>query len=197
MTHLLFRWWFKSFIFQYILTYADNTTLPVKSEEKLKSLLMRWKRRMKKLAYNSALKKLGSWHAVTQFMPNRRGNIGSRDKFYFLGIQRMMWMWCMWMMHEYDVHSCTCMWMMTAAMELKDAYLKESYDKHRQHFKKQRHHFAYKGLSSQSYGFSSNCVWMWELDHKEGWVPKSWCFWTIVLEKTQSLQQQGEQTSQS
>ena len=44
--------------------------------------------------------------------------------------------------------------MMTAAMELKDAYLKESYDKPRQHFKKQRHHFAYKGLSSQSYGFS-------------------------------------------
>ena len=117
-------------------------------------------------------------------MPNRRGKNGNRDKFYFLGLQRMMWMWCVWMMHEYDVHSCTCMWMMTAAVELKDAYLKESYDKPRQHFKKRRHHFAYKGLSSQSYGFSSNCVWMWELDHKEGWAPKSWCFWTIVLEKT-------------
>ena len=49
--------------------------------------------------------------------------------------------------------------------------------------KKQRHHFANKGLSSQSYDFSSNHVWMWELDHKEGRTPKNWCFWT-VLEKT-------------
>ena len=54
----------------------------------------------------------------------------------------------------------------------------------RQHTKKQRHYFANKGPSSQSYGFSSSHVWMWELDHKEGWMPKSWCFWTVVLEKT-------------
>ena len=53
-----------------------------------------------------------------------------------------------------------------------------------QHIKKQRHHFADKDLSSQSYGFSSSHVQMWELDHKEGWVPKKWCFWTVVLEKT-------------
>ena len=38
--------------------------------------------------------------------------------------------------------------------------------------------------SSQSYDFSSSHVWMWELDHKESWVPKKWCFWTVVLEKT-------------
>ena len=50
--------------------------------------------------------------------------------------------------------------------------------------KKQRHHFANKSLYSQSYGFSSSHVWMWELDNKEGWVPKNWCFWTVVLEKT-------------
>ena len=50
--------------------------------------------------------------------------------------------------------------------------------------KKQRHYFANKGPSSQSYGFSSSHVWMWELDHKEGWVLKNWCFWTVVLEKT-------------
>ena len=61
---------------------------------------------------------------------------------------------------------------------------KESYDKLRQHIKKQRHHFANKGPSSQSYGFSSSHVWIWELDHKEGWTPKNWCFWTMVLEKT-------------
>ena len=48
----------------------------------------------------------------------------------------------------------------------------------------QRHSFANKGPSSQSYGFSSSCVWTWELDLKENWVPKNWCFWTVVLEKT-------------
>ena len=47
----------------------------------------------------------------------------------------------------------------------------------------QRHYFANIGAHSQSYGFSST-VYMWELDHKEGWVPKNWCFWTVVLEKT-------------
>ena len=61
---------------------------------------------------------------------------------------------------------------------------KKSYDQPRQHIKKQRHHFANKGPSSQSYGFSSSHVWMWELDHKEGWALKNWCFWTVVLEKT-------------
>ena len=53
---------------------------------------------------------------------------------------------------------------------------KESYDKPRQHIKKQRHHFANKGVYSQSYGFSSSHVWMWELDHKEGWALKNLCF---------------------
>ena len=43
---------------------------------------------------------------------------------------------------------------------------------------------ANKGLSNPSYGFSSSHVWMWELGHKEGWVPKNWCFWTMLLEKT-------------
>jgi len=50
--------------------------------------------------------------------------------------------------------------------------------------KKQRYHFANKGPSSQSHGFSRSHVWMWELGHKEGWVPKNWCFRTVVLEKT-------------
>ena len=49
---------------------------------------------------------------------------------------------------------------------------------------KQRHYFANKGPSSQGYGFSCSHVWMWELDCKEGWAPKNWCFWTVVLEKT-------------
>ena len=59
-----------------------------------------------------------------------------------------------------------------------------SYDQPRQHIKKQRHYFANKGPSSQGYGFSSGHVWMWELDYKQSWVPKNWCFWTVVLEKT-------------
>ena len=61
---------------------------------------------------------------------------------------------------------------------------KESYDKPRQHVKKQRHHIADNGPYSQNYGFSNSHVWMWELDHKEGWVLKNWCFCTVVLEKT-------------
>ena len=61
---------------------------------------------------------------------------------------------------------------------------KKSYDKPRQCIKKQRRHFANKSPSSQSYGFSSSHVQMWELDHKEGWAPKNWCFWILVLVKT-------------
>ena len=66
----------------------------------------------------------------------------------------------------------------------RQASWKKSYDQPKQHIKKQRHHVANKGPYSQSYGFSSSHVWMWELDHKEHWVPKNWCFWTMVLEKT-------------
>ena len=61
---------------------------------------------------------------------------------------------------------------------------KKSYDQPRQHIKKQRYYFANKDLYSQSYGFSSSHVWMWELDHKESWALKNWCFWIVVLEKT-------------
>ena len=61
---------------------------------------------------------------------------------------------------------------------------KKSCDKPRQHIKKQRHYFANKGPCSQGYGSSTNHIWMWELDHKEGWAPKNWCFCTVVLEKT-------------
>jgi len=61
---------------------------------------------------------------------------------------------------------------------------KKNYDKPRQCTKKQRYHFADKCLYSQSYGFSSSQVWMWELDHKESWMTKNWCFWITGLEKT-------------
>ena len=61
---------------------------------------------------------------------------------------------------------------------------KKTYDQPKQHIKMQRHYFANKGTSSQSYGFSSSHVWMWELDYKESWMLKNWCFWAMVLEKT-------------
>ena len=60
----------------------------------------------------------------------------------------------------------------------------KSYDQPRQYSKKHRLYFATKVLSSQSYGFSSSHEWIWELDHKERWTPKNWCFCTAVLEKT-------------
>ena len=60
-----------------------------------------------------------------------------------------------------------------ASLSILDSFMKE-----------QRHYFASKGLSSQSYGFPSSYVWIWELGHKEGWMLKNWCFWTVVLEKT-------------
>ena len=75
--------------------------------------------------------------------------------------------------------------MVTAAMKLKDACsLEENYDQPRQHIEKQRHYLAYRGPYSQSYGFSSSQVQMWELANKKGWAPKNWCLWTAVLEKT-------------
>ena len=101
-----------------------------------------------------------------------------------MGIQ-----WKQWQTSKSDVKNClmtvTSLQMVTAAMKLKDTCsLKKSCDQPRDHIKMQRHYFANKGLSSQGYGFSSGHVWMWELDYEENWVPKNWCFWTVVLEKT-------------
>ena len=70
-------------------------------------------------------------------------------------------------------------------MKTKLSFLwKKSYNKPKQHIKKQRHYFTDKGPSSQSYGFTSSHVRVWELDYKESWVLKNWCFWTVVLGKT-------------
>ena len=96
-------------------------------------------------------------------MGNRWGNSGNRD--FIFGAPKSLQM-------------------VTAAMKLKDTPWKKLYDQPRQHIKKQRHYFANKGPSSQSYSFPSSHVWMWELDYKESWAPKNWCFWTAVLEKT-------------
>ena len=71
--------------------------------------------------------------------------------------------------------------MVKAAMKLKDTC---SLEEKLWQTKKQRRYFANISPSSQSYGFSSSHVWIWELDDKESWAPKNWCFWTVVLEKT-------------
>ena len=94
-------------------------------------------------------------------MANRWGNNGNSDRLYFFGFQ----------------NHCSHKIKMIAPW-------KKSYDQPRQHIKKQIHYFTNKGLPSQSYDFSSSHVWMWELDCEESWVPKNWCFWTVVLEKT-------------
>ena len=74
------------------------------------------------------------------------------------------------------------LWMVTAAMKLRHLLLERK--AMTDIVLKSRDHFANKGLYSQNYGFSSSHVRMWELDHKEGWASKNWCFWTVVLEKT-------------
>ena len=74
---------------------------------------------------------------------------------------------------------------------------KESYDQPRQHVKKQRHYFVNKDASSQGYGFSSGHVWMWELEYKESWTLKNWCFWTVVLENILRLPWTTRRSNQS
>ena len=98
-------------------------------------------------------------------MANRWGNNGNSDSFIFLGSKITADGDCS---HEIK----RCLLLGRKAMTNLDSILKS------------RHHFNNKGPYSQSYGFSSSHVWMWGLDHKEGWAPQNWCFWTVVLEKT-------------
>ena len=73
----------------------------------------------------------------------------------------------------------------------------KSYDKHKQCIKKQRHYFVDKDLYSQCYGLSSSHLRVCELDNKESWAPKNWCFWTVVLEKTLEIPWTARRASQS
>ena len=89
--------------------------------------------------------------------------------------------------------------MVTAVVTLKDTCSLE--EKLWATYKKQRLYFANKSLSSQSYGFSSSHVWMWELDYKKSWVPKNWCLQTVVLagscldsKEIQSVNPKGNQS---
>ena len=137
------------------LRYADNTTLMAESEEKLNILLMKVKQENKKagLKLNSQKIKIMASGHITSWQIDGENN----------GNWQILFSW-----------APKSLLMMTTAMILKDGCsLKESYDKSRQHIKKQRHHFAKKDLYTQSCGFSSSHIQMWELDHKEGWALKN------------------------
>ena len=132
------------------------------SKDKLKSLLMKVKEESKKAGLKLNIQKTKIMASGPSL--HRRGKTGSIDRFYFVGIQNHYGQWL-------QPWKTLALW-------------NESYDKPRQHIIKQTHHSANKGLYSQSYGFSCSHVWMWELDHKEGWVLKNWCFQIVVLVKT-------------
>ena len=99
-------------------------------------------------------------------MANRWGNSGNSERLYLFGLQNH----CRWWLQPWN-SKILATW-------------KKSYDQPIQHIKNQRHYYANKGPSSQSYCFSSSHVWMWELDCEESLAPRNWCFWTAVLEKT-------------
>ena len=102
-------------------------------------------------------------------MANRCGNNGNSERLYFWGLQNH-WRW--WFRHEIKRR----LLLRRKAMTNLDILLKS-----------RDIYFTNKGPCSQSYGFSSSHVWMWELGYKESWAPKNWCFWTVVLEKTLGL----------
>ena len=108
----------------------------------------------------------GNGYPLHHFMANRWGSNGNNERLYFWGLQNH----CRWWLQPWN-KKMLVPW-------------KKSYDQPREHIRKQRHYFANKGSSSQSYGFSSSQVWMWELDYKESWMLKNWCSLTVVLEKT-------------
>ena len=124
------------------------------------------KEESEKIGLKLNVKKLRSWHPVPSLHGKQMGKQWKQSQTLFSWAPKSMQM-------------------MTAAMKLKDfCSLEKSCNQPRQHIKKQRHYFVNKSPSSQSFGFSSSHVWMWELDYEESWMPKNWCFWTVVLEKT-------------
>ena len=131
------------------LRYVDDTTLMTESEEELKSLLMKVKEESEKagLKFNIQRMKIMASGPITSWQIDRETMEIVTD-FIFLGSR--------------ITADSDC------SQKLKTpAPWKKRYDQPRQHIKKQRHYFANKGPSGQSYGFPSSHVWMWELDHKE------------------------------
>ena len=112
-------------------------------------------------------------------MANRWGNNGNSVRLYFWGLQNH----CIWWLQPWNLKTL--------------APWQKSYDQPSEHIKKQRHHLVNKGPSSQSYGFSSSHVWMWELDYKESWAWKNWCFWTVVWRRLLRVPWTARRSNQS
>ena len=149
------------------LRYADDTTLMAESQEELKSLLMRVKEESEQAGFKFNIQKTKIMTSSPNTSWQEDGEkVEAVTDFLFLGSK---------ITADGD-----------CSLEIKRCLLLggKAYEKPRQHIKKQRHHLANTGPPSQRYHFSSSHVWMWELDHKEGWTPKNWCFWTVMLEKT-------------
>ena len=146
------------------LRYTQDNTLMAESKEELKSLLMKVKEESEKAGLKLNIQKtkimasgpITLWHVAGETMETVKD-------FIFLGSKVTVDGDCS---HEIKRHLLLGRKVLTNLDSV---------------WKKQGHYFANKGLSSQSYGFSSSHVWKWELDCKESWVPKNWCFWILVL----------------
>ena len=147
------------------LRYADNTTLMAESEGELKSFMMKVKEESEKagLKLNIQKTKIMASGPITSWEIDGE-RVETVTNFIFLGSQITADGDC-----SHEIKRCLLLGIKT--MTNLDSILKIR-------------DFTSKGLSSQSYGFSSGHVWIWELDYKESWAPKNWCFWTVVLEKT-------------
>ena len=148
------------------LRYADDTTLMAESEEELKSLLMKVKEESEKvgLKLNIQKTKIMASDPITSWEIDGE-TVETVSDFIFLGSKITADGNCS---HEIKRRLLLGRKVMT---DLDSIF-------------KSRDYFANKGPSSQGYGISCGHVWMWEIDCEEGWAPKNWCFWTVVLEKT-------------
>ena len=145
------------------LRYADDDILMPESEEELKGLLRKVQEESEKvgLRLNIQKTKIMAYGPITSWQIDGETVI----EFIFLGSKITVDDDCS---HEIKRHLLLGRKVMTNLESIL----------------KNRHYFHNKGSSSQSYGFSSSHVWMWELDYKESWAPKNWCFWNVVLENT-------------
>ena len=156
------------------LEYADDTTLMGESEEELKSFLMKVKEESEKVGLNLNIQKtkIIAFDPITSWQTD--GETVETVADFILGGSKIT------ADGDYSHEIKTCLLLGRKVM----TKLRHNLRKDMTNLQKQRHYFANKDPSSQSYGFSSSHVWVWELDYTETWVQKNWFFWTVVLEKT-------------
>ena len=135
---------------------------------------MKVKEESEKTGLNSTFRKRRSLHLIPSLHANRLANNRNSERLYFLGLQNH----CRWWLQPATAGDCNHEINRRLLLGRKTVSILQRI------IIKQNHYFTNKGLSSQSYGFSSSHVWMWELDYKESLTPKKCCFWNVVLEKT-------------